>query len=207
LIFLPTVQRCCQKCLRDNMDFWVIDSLSLHQFDPNLSTAGSLLPVVHCPEVRCPHREICSLFLLQKCVSAAQAGSIAPQVRDYPRRWKEPATQPVWVPVYRSSMRVFCGVHGATDLPFWDPQTQEVETGVYCCACSGAYLSELWAGFPVTPAFTQDTIPQHFEECRFNHQGYVPSDRLRTHVQYTPSFWVSEKGKLLNPDTGVTDGC
>jgi hypothetical protein len=162
----------------------------------------SRLPVIYCPEGRFAHPDISShICSLPEYVSVAQAESIAPQIRDGLRRQKELACEPfptdsdmAWW------LKELCGIRGATDLPFWDPQTGKAETGVYCTACCEVYDSESYLDFDETPAYTLAEIPRHFKQCSFLHHGYVPIQWPRFPLQNTPVFWVTAKGEAEQPD-------
>lgn len=134
-----------------------------------------------------------------------------------PRGWKNKPQRPQLPESLTTKPRYFekwlreWKCHGATDLPFWNPQKKTVESGVYCSACGFHNCRENTRGLWINKngventAFTLDTIPQHFEHCEFVKKGYKFGDRyqFRNYEMLGLDFLVNEKGEVEpHPESG-----
>ncbi|KAK2768796.1 hypothetical protein FQN54_000652 [Arachnomyces sp. PD_36] len=166
-VFLPTVRRCCAKCLCEKDEFQMIPTQwASNFFGITWYMARKSLPVIRCPEGDNLLTSCYSWSSARYLVCAAQALDLAIQTYgergmiDVIRQRQEHRKSKCRIPCleelladdnpnprrYLSKNHKFGDrirewkTHGTTHLPFWDSKKQTTESGVYCSACT--YLHE-----------------------------------------------------------------
>lgn len=163
-LFLPSVSRCCESCLRTKKDFQIFPVSRVYaNFAISPSKTRNWLPVIRCPKGSYGHPW--SAYLCERSidlVSFAQVERLGIQTHGNKRKMRDavrakhakyicrlesrrkkpysPALPigPELPMTLRSDLKIFLSqwkCRGVTDLPFWDSKRKAIESGVYCSAC------------------------------------------------------------------------